>query len=267
MNCDDLGERLVDSWDDGLSVAERAELEQHLTGCDDCRMESEQLEAVWLELGSLDHALDVPSERLRSRFYGFLAEQQRRRETTGLRRRWVGWMESIWPHRSRPQMAWVAVALMLGIVVGLAGTGLGTSSEIRALRTELAEISERVGLSLLTHPAATERLRGVSLTDRTAGDERVVSALLDLVKNDPSVNVRLAAIEALALRIEQPGVKPRLLNTLPEQQSPLLQMTLLDVFLPADGEQVFLVAEPLLDAEGLDEAVRERLLEAKGDPA
>ena len=43
MNCDDLGERLVDSWDDLLDEAEGRELEQHLSGCDACRDEAEQL--------------------------------------------------------------------------------------------------------------------------------------------------------------------------------------------------------------------------------
>ena len=88
-----------------------------------------------------------------------------------------------------------------------------------------------------------------------------------LVEKDPNTNVRLAAIEALALRIRQPGVKPRLLKTLSHQESPLLQMTLLDVLLPEDHERVLEAAGPLLEDEGLDQAVRERLLGVEGDSA
>ena len=267
MNCDDLGDRLVDGWDDRLSAAERAELEVHLASCEGCRGEAEQLEAMWLRLGTLDTEVEVPSERLRSRFYAFLAAEQRHRDRAGWRHRLGSAIETAWPRRLQSQMALVAATLVLGVALGVAGAGTGASSEVRALRLELASVSESVGLSLLTHPAATERLRGVGLTDRSAGDERVVAALLEIVKSDPNVNVRLAAIEALALRIEQPGVKPRLLRTLPSQQSPLLQMTLLDVLLPSDSDRVLEVAAPLLEFEDLDEAVRERLLQAKGEPA
>lgn len=263
MNCGDLGETLVDGWDDRLSAARRAKLEEHLASCEDCREEAGNLEAIWLQLGALDAQIEVPSERLRWRFYAFPAEEQRRLGRPGLGRRAMTALAGFWPRRLRAQMALVAATLVLGVGLGLAAAGLGAGSEIRTLRRELASISGDVGVSLLTHPAATERLRGVGLTDRAPGDEEVVTALLEVVRNDPSVNVRLAAIEALALRIEQLGVKPRLLRTLPSQRSPLLQMTLLDVLLPTDGEEVLEVAAPLLEHDDLDAAVRQRLLDAK----
>jgi predicted anti-sigma-YlaC factor YlaD len=262
MKCDDLGERLVDSWDNLLAEAERLELEQHLTGCEACRDEAEQLEIFWKQLEGLDSEVVVPSERLRSRFYTFLAEEEHRRRAR-LGERLGTWLSNLWPAQPLGQAAWVAGALALGVVVG-SGT-FGAGSEIKALRAELASVSENVSLSLLTHSAASERIRGVGLAARTNGDERIIEGLLALVENDPNTNVRLAAIEALALRMGQPGVGPRLLGTLPRQQSPLLQMTLLDVLLPADPERVLEAAQPLLADETLDEVVRQRLLEVKGE--
>ncbi len=266
MTCDDFGERLVDSWDDRLNEAERAELERHLATCEGCRGEAAELEALWLRLGDIEPEVAVPSERLRGRFYAFLAqEENRRRSSAG--RRLGNFLAGLWPREPQAQMALAAAGLVLGVGIGLTGAGLGAGAEVRALRTELAEVSESVGLSLLSHPAATERLRGVSLAGATAADDSVVEALVELIRSDPNVNVRLAAIDALASRIEQPGVKPRLLGTLPVQRSPMLQMTLLDVLLPEDGEKVLDAAEPLLEMDDLDEAVRERLLEVKGTEA
>jgi hypothetical protein len=262
MNCNDLGERLVDSWDELLDEAARMELEQHLSGCEACREEAEQLEIFWNQLEGLDSEVVVPSARLRSRFYTFLAEEEQRRRA-GFGERLGLWLSSLWPSQPLGQAAWVAGALALGVVVG-SGT-FGAGSEIKALRSELASVSENVSLSLLTHSAASERIRGVSLASRSGDDDRIVEGLLALVENDPNTNVRLAAIEALALRLGQPGVGPRLLGTLPRQQSPLLQMTLLDVLLPGDPERVLEAAEPLLEDEALDELVRQRLLEVKGD--
>ena len=266
MKCDDLGERLVDSWDDRLTETGRQELDEHLVSCRSCREESEQLEAMWTSLGDLE-PIRVPSDRMRSRFYAFLGEEQRSRQQPSLARRLADTAESFWPSRPQTQMAAAAATLVFGLVLGFAFSGARTGGELRALRAELSHVSERVGLSLLSHQSASERLRGVSLSGSAAGDARVVEALLDLVRHDPNVNVRLAAIEALAGRLEEPGVKPRLLNTLPGQESPMLQMTLLDVLLPVDSDEVLEAAEPLLRLDDLDEAVRQRLLEAKGDPA
>ncbi len=266
MNCEDYAERLVDRWDGRLSAHERSELDRHLEGCAECRVEASALEGLWQQLGSIESEIVVPSQRLRARFYTFLAEEERRRRSSGLAR-FGEWLSRLWPREPQAQMALVAAGLVLGVGIGLTSAGLGARSEMTALRGELASVSESVGLSLLSHPAATERLRGVSLTGAAAADDRVVDALIELVASDPNVNVRLAAIEALALRINQPGVKPQLLGTLPAQDSPILQMTLLDVLLPEDGELVLEAAEPLLDDESLDEAVRERLMEVKGSEA
>lgn len=265
MNCDDLGDRLVDSWNEQLTGEQRDELDRHLAECDSCREEAEALGVFWHQLGDLDPAVDVPSDRLRSNFYAFLAEEQARRADTVWSRA-VSWLDALWPRQPQLQAAMVAVALVGGVGVGWLAAR-GEDPEIAALRAELSAVSETVSISLLTHPAASERLRGVGLTARAASDERIVDGLLDLVRSDPNDNVRLAAIEALAGRLEEPGVKPRLLRTLPEQSSPLLQMTLLDVLLPADGQRVLEAAEPLLETDTLDEAVRERLLEVKGDSA
>ena len=252
--------------DDLRSPGVIAALEEHLSGRDDFLEESAHLEAMWRELGSLENDIAVPAERLRSRFYAFLADERRRRETGGWRR-FAGALESWWPARPQTRLALVAATLVLGVALGATVAGRDAGAEVRALREELSSVSGTVSLSLLTHPAATERLRGVSLADRAPADDRIVGALLEIVAEDPNDNVRLAAIEALAPRLGQPGVKPRLLRTLPGQDSPLVQMTLLDVLLPADGVEVLEAAEPLLRHEDLDAAVRERLLEAKGDPA
>ena len=58
---------------------------------------------------------------------------------------------------------------------------------------------QMVALSLMQQQSAGERLRGVSWAYRVeSSDTEVLSALLYTVNNDQSVNVRMAAVEALA---------------------------------------------------------------------
>lgn len=267
MKCDDLGERMADRWGDQLTDRESIELTEHLTTCDQCRNELENLDSMWRQLGDLEQEIPVPSERMRARFYGFLADQKRREDDARIRGGFSEWLRSLWPRQPQVQAALALGALAVGIAMGVVGSGVGTTSELQSIQSQLSAMSESVGLSLITHPSATERLRGVSLTASAGSDDRVVSALIDLVATDPSVNVRLAAIEALAGKLEEPGVAPGLLSALPGQSSPLLQMTLLDVLLLTDRERVLEVASPLLETSDLDDAVRERILSAQGESA
>jgi anti-sigma factor RsiW len=126
--------------------------------------------------------------------------------------------------------------------------------EIHALRDEVRSLSRLVTLSLLKQDSASERLRGVSFgREAGAGDDRVLQALLDTLRHDPDVNVRLAAVDALAPALEQPAVRGQLVQEVGTQHSPMVQIALIDMLLACDraGTQrqlLDLTASPSLDA-------------------
>ena len=61
-------------------------------------------------------------------------------------------------------------------------------------------------------------------------DEDVVNALIKTMNSDKNINVRLAAISALAEMMEQnSNIKPALINSLLVQENPLLQISLIQV--------------------------------------
>ena len=100
--------------------------------------------------------------------------------------------------------------------------------DIAELRAEVRS----VGLALLDHQSASERLLGVAWAERTenAGPP-VVSALLERVADDPNPSVRLAAVEALRSRLDEPEVRASLAAALEQQDAPLLQVTLANALL------------------------------------
>ena len=59
------------------------------------------------------------------------------------------------------------------------------------------------------------------------GDE-IVTALLDTLKHDDNVNVRLASIDALRRFAERTDVRRAAIDVLQTQRSPLVQMALID---------------------------------------
>jgi HEAT repeat protein len=86
-----------------------------------------------------------------------------------------------------------------------------------------------VALSMLQQTSASERLQGVSWSNREDQlDTQVQSALLHTLRYDGSVDVRLAALDALSRHAGQPQIRKGVVDALQEQQSPLVQVALID---------------------------------------
>lgn len=218
--------------------------------------EEESLRRLW---DALDHLPEEqPGPALRQRFYRMLDEEA---ERTARRRPSRGWREMLaafMPQPVRLGVAWALPALVLGVLLGTRVTGTEPKGEMAELRQEVRSLSRMVTLSLLEQESASERLKGVSYGRSTgATDERVLSALLAAVKEDPNENVRLAAIDALAGVVERPRVQQTLVESLPRQESPMVQIALVDLLAEAPG------ARPLLsrvaDDPEVDPTVRDYL--------
>ena len=246
-----LTERLRGSLD---AEAARA-LAEHLATCEGCRAEAEELERLWSEMGRLDE--DVPSERMRARLWSALAAYEAHGERgplSGLRRA----LERVWPQRPAWQLALTGATLVLGLLLG--GRLVPDSRpEIAALRGELQAMERSISLALLEHRSASERLRGVEWSSRAEPDERVVAALLETVRHDPNVNVRLAAVEALAPLVARPAVGGELLAALAGQDSPLVQVSLAELLLRGGVAGSERTVRELLERDDLDGTAREYL--------
>jgi HEAT repeat protein len=87
----------------------------------------------------------------------------------------------------------------------------------------------------------------------------VIAALLERVAEDPNPSVRLAAIEALRTRLDQPGVRDGLVAALDQQDAPLVQVTLANALLETGDATNVAAVRRLHDSGELDPAVREYL--------
>jgi HEAT repeat protein len=159
----------------------------------------------------------------------------------------------------------MAVAAALALVGVLVGQQLPSpvDSEVAALRNEV----RAVGIALLDHQSASERLLGVEWSRRsgTAQSPEVVDALLERVQYDTNLSVRLAAIEALRADIDRPGVVDGLAAALTRQESPLLQVAVADALLAVGADPGIEAVREILGRTDLDPTVREYLLMALDD--
>lgn len=233
MKCEQMAELLPDYLQGSLNAEQNGVVEQHLMECADCRDEV----AVWNKLAALP--VEKPSETLRERFEAMLRVYQAGRAdkaAVGIERanRASAWSFLNWLRSPLGAMAWSAALLVLGLFAGNyfgSRTPHTTASqdEIAAIRSELANTKQLVVLSMLQQQSASERLQGVSFTRREDQlDPQVTAALVHTLRYDSSVDVRLAALDALSKHSAQPQVRSGVLDALQEQQSPLVQVALID---------------------------------------
>ena len=227
MNCELMHERISARLAGELTAAEREDLEAHLEQCAACSERALELERLWSDLGDVP----VPSERMRTRM-NVLIE----RESKIVPRRRFGHVE-----RLAPLAATLALGIGLGYVWG--GDGRGEVAELRGevaeLRGEATDLHAAVAASLLGQSSVSARLRGVAYTrDLDRDGDAVTEALLHTLREDPDVNVRLAAIEALVPPLGRSARQDELVSAVATQSSPLVQLSLIDALLDSGDEAV-----------------------------
>jgi anti-sigma factor RsiW len=248
MTCDETTPLLMDRLQGHISSMDEQRLAAHLATCAACRDEAAAATDTWTRLGSLDDE-EVPSERLRARFHAGLAVYEAAEARDGS----PSWLERWWPRQPALQAAFAASLALVGLVVGQQLPS-PVETEVEALRGEVRSM----GLALLDHQSASERLLGVESSRRVAGPE-VVNALLERVRYDSNLSVRLAAVDALRADLDRPGVAAGLALALERQESPLLQVALTDALLAAGSDPAIEAVRAMLGRDELDPAVREYL--------
>jgi predicted anti-sigma-YlaC factor YlaD len=261
MSCEDTTALLLDRFKGLASPDDELRLEEHLAGCADCRATAASVTQLWTDLGNDVGALEheVPHERMRARFHAALAAYE-------ARSRWPEWLLAVvWPQNVALRAAFAVALLITGMLIGRALPS-ARDSDIAGLRAEV----RTVGLALLDHQSASERLLGVAWAEHASTEPQVVNALLERVENDANVSVRLAAIEALRARLDSPEVRAGLATALEHQDAPLLQVTLANALLETGDARNVAAVRRLRDRAGLDPAVRDYLdtaLKSGGTPA
>jgi anti-sigma-K factor RskA len=229
MKCEQISELLPDYLQGSLSPDQHRTVEAHLQQCADC---SEEV-AVWRRLSLLP--VEQPSPMSRVRFEAMLEAYLAGRSnqpTSGpsWQKRPSSWNFFDWLRSPLGAAAWSMALLVIGVFAGLRLAGpKPLSPDLAEMQKELASTKQLVVLSMLQQQSASARLEGVNFTTRDEQlNPQVLSALLRTLRYDPSVDVRLAALDALSRHPAQPQVRSNVMNALQEQQSPLVQVALID---------------------------------------
>lgn len=264
MNCERARERMVDRWISGLDEAERMEWSGHLAGCPECREQNALLDEMWNNLGAFP--MEEPGRAMRSNLLHVLeayrlgaesaARPKRSRVKSG-----VDWLSGLWPRQPLLQFAVAGLALVLGVAAGTLFTTRGYDQQrIAQLDSEVQQMRQLVALSLLQQQSASDRLRGVSWSVQVEpADAEVLAALITTLNYDPNVNVRLAAVDALKRLSANAGARRGLREAIAKQDSPLVQIALIDWVREAKDKAAVETLDALNRQPDVNPAVKERI--------
>jgi hypothetical protein len=259
MQCTDLAPQMLEYLAGTLPDDRLAEIRAHLVECAACRDEVDATAELWHELGAASSPRPE-SARMRARFdaalQGYIDGQTESRVVTAAAAR-----RSVWQWQPWVQFSGAAALLLLGIGFGrlLPVPQPPPNADLALLREELRDTRQMVTLSLLQQQSASERLKGVNTSSRLEqpGTE-IVTALLDTLRHDPNVNVRLATVDALRRFSGRDAVRKTVVEALTEQDSPLVQIAMVDFILEAAGPETRAVLQRLAEDMMLNQAVRAR---------
>ncbi|MCE7072795.1 HEAT repeat domain-containing protein [Dyadobacter sp. CY327] len=265
MRCEHAKDKLEDWLHDDLDKADRQNMERHLAECVHCQEAFTSDKQLWESLGKMK--VPEPSEEMRVNFYAMLDNFKATEETSTA----FSWQTFIQKLRDFVLPQWsvqVAFSLLLvglGWVIGHKTSKNNVSAsayqeQIETLATQVEQMKSTMMLALIDNPSATERLRAVSYTsDITHADEKVIDALFSTLNNDANVNVRLVALEALTQFATNSVVREGLVKSLAVQDSPMVQVALADVMVKLQEKGSVKELRKLLDREGLNDLVKNKI--------
>jgi len=248
-------EELIEKYNAGLT--DPSEVLQLEVLIEEGKVELTQLRS----LERLDNqltAFEAPATSLAldDKFYAQLGKEKKKMESSSF-------------SFSMPSWTWLAPRLAFSaalIVAGFAGGyffNKGETSDIKTLTQEVADLKETMMLSLLEKESATDRLKAVNLTSEMDHvSTQVTDALFKTLNGDQSVNVRLAALEAIAPYAKIEKVRAGLIRSIAQQDSPLVQVALADLMVQMQEKKSVTEFDKILKSEKTPADIKKKIKES-----
>lgn len=240
-----------------LPLEEQKAFEELLNGNSNYKKIYNELLETWA-LMDVDRAPE-PSKKMDDAFFGILRMEQEKQKGSESKNRSLLDILVLW--LSKPQLAYaLLIMVLIGSYFFKGNADSSTTSSQKVVDANTREIREKLVLTLLEQGSANKRLQGVSEANKIMEvDEKVVQALLRTLNNDPNVNVRLAAVESLTNYVGNPVVRQGLIQSIPNQESPIVQVTLANLMLALEEKRSIEPFKKLLERDELDTTVKRKI--------
>ncbi len=257
-SCDKIREFIPDYLTGQIELSTHNELVAHLKTCKTCQQEMEAMEYSWNSLKALPP--EEPGIGLRGKFYEMLESEKRRIPPSENKPGWFYklklWMNKTGQQRLVPGMAYSLILLLVGFIIGSQTSY--QNGDLVQLKREVNELRYITSETLLNQPSSASRMQGISyLMEINKPEQPLIQMLLTTLNEDPNVNIRLAAIDALFLVIDHGDVRAELIKSLEKQTSPLVQIALIDLIAQIKEKQALEALKTLVEKNSIDPSVKQ----------
>lgn len=258
MNSDKTS-KLIDYLDGVLEGEALQAIESELASSPSLRQELEELKQVLVETQELP--MEQPGVMQRSRFYDFLEKEIEKEKKS----------PDIYFSRFRiKREEWMVAAAVALLLIGL---GFGSlwhrnqmqQQQIEHLQAELQSAKQMMMLAMLQNASASDRLQALNRVQASLHEnvsprvnQEILDALVHTMNYDENLNVQIKAAESLAEFSQDQSVITALIESLKLQESPEIQIILIDILTEVGAKEAALEFQNLLSGENTHEVVRQK---------
>jgi len=207
--------------------------------------------------------IDVPEPgtEMSANFYSMLQKEEAKSSKRWNPIRFLSEIPGQFTQRAFLRPVFVVLILLIGFGLGyLFNSGFGQNRKVKEMSSEIQYMQETMMLALLEKPAATDRIQAINMTSQMDDiSENIVESMLYTLNNDPNDNVRLITAEALLEFARDDTVREGLMESIEQQDSPMIQMTLADGLVALDEKRSVPYLRRLLDRDDLFDVVRDKI--------
>lgn len=252
---------LITEYIDGnLSEARRKEFDSYVA---DGHIDMEEVKTMAALQGKMMSVeAPEPTDAMREQFYSMLAEQKSQNNGQPAESTFKKiWMLLFGTNQGR--LAFGFAVLIIGVVLGRSFTGAVYNKQLTQLSSQMADMQEMMMMSMLEEESVTQRLKGVQMSSELVGTSKnaVTEAMFVTLNTDESTNVRMAALNLLAQYADDPVVREGLINSIPKQESPLMQVALAELMVVLQEGKAKDAFKNIIEGEYTPEEVKTTLRE------
>ena len=239
----------LESLEAPISEEKQKSLEAYLKANPVLANELIQQHELWENMANIQ--TPEPSLELDLRFEAMLGKAVHDSRKSSIMEQLSTWFIANW----RVSLGSMTMGLLIGVFL-IPKENKGVDQ----LAAEVQDIKQMLMLTMIEKPQAQERIKAVNLTkELPRATAKVTDALISTLNQDPSINVRLEALEALIPYGNQTEVRQALIQSITMQDSPLMQVALADAMVLLQEKSAVDQFDKVLKSEDLNESIRPKI--------
>ena len=205
-----------------------------------------------------------PGQEMSEKFYSMLKNYKDDiPDTRSLFTRVTEWIGELNRPKYIPHLAYGLSLVIIGWLIGFWSSDNSEYKEqLDYLNNEIHELKTMMTINMLDQDSPSTRIKTLNqIKNLTDIDDATITALLYTLNNDPNLNVRLVTVEVLTRISDNNRVREGLIYSITQQESPLIQIALVDLMVGIKERAAIGQFKELLKKKDLNDVVRSRIEE------